>query len=254
MDCFDCIGTCHQGAIKYKPFWKAGKATEAVQPVKKAEVNDKAAAGDNGRRTFISTTALTLGALTMKAQEKKVDGGLAVVLGKKAPVRETPLVPFGALSVKEFYQHCTACQLCVSQCPNGVLRPSSSLEHLMQPEMSYERGWCRVECNRCAQVCPSGPIRRYSIEEKTTMHIGTAKVDLDLCVVNRDGVSCGNCSRHCPVGAIIMVRKDPKDKNSLRIPTVDESRCIGCGACEFLCPSRPYSAIHVNGLSVHRRD
>lgn len=69
----------------------------------------------------------------MKAQEKKVDGGLAVVLGKKAPVREMPLVPFGALSVKEFYQHCTACQLCVSQGPNGVLRPSSSLEHLMQP-------------------------------------------------------------------------------------------------------------------------
>lgn len=259
VDCFDCIGTCHHDAIKYQPFWKSGKVTEAEtmkagQTVRKAEVNDKAAAGDNGRRTFISTTALTLGALTMKAQEKKVDGGLAVVLGKKAPVRETPLVPFGALSVKEFYQHCTACQLCVSQCPNGVLRPSSSLEHLMQPEMSYERGWCRVECNRCAQVCPSGPIRKYSIEEKTTMHIGTAKVDLDLCVVNRDGVSCGNCSRHCPAGAIIMVKKDPKDKNSLRIPTVDESRCIGCGACEFLCPSRPYSAIHVNGLSVHRRD
>ena len=66
LDCFDCIGTCHHGAIKYKLFWKAG------QTVKKAEVNDKAAAGDNGRRTFISTTALTLGALTMKAQEKKV--------------------------------------------------------------------------------------------------------------------------------------------------------------------------------------
>ena len=177
-----------------------------------------------------------------------------MVLGKNAPERETPLVPFGALSVKDFYQHCTACQLCVSQCPNGVLRPSTSLEHLMQPEMSYERGWCRVECNRCAQVCPSGPIRNYSIEEKTTMHIGVAKVNLDLCVVNRDGVSCGNCSRHCPSGAILMVRKDPSDKDSLRIPTVDESRCIGCGACEFLCPSRPLSAIRVNGLKVHRRD
>ena len=255
VDCFDCIDTCHHSAIKYKPFWKTGKVAEA-ETVRSSEANEKATsgAGDNGRRAFISTTALTLGALTMKAQEKKVDGGLAVVLGKKAPVRETPLVPFGALSVKEFYQHCTACQLCVSQCPNGVLRPSSSLEHLMQPEMSYERGWCRVECNRCAQVCPSGPIRKYSIEEKTTMHIGVAKVDLDLCVVNRDGVSCGNCARHCPAGAIIMVRKDPKDKNSLRIPTVDESRCIGCGACEFLCPSRPYSAIRVNGLSVHRKD
>ena len=86
------------------------------------------------------------------------------------------------------------------------------------------------------------------------MHIGVAKVNLDLCVVNIDGVSCGNCSRHCPSGAILMVRKNPSDKDSLRIPTVDESRCIGCGACEFLCPSRPLSAIRVNGLKVHRRD
>ncbi|MGX8682351.1 MAG: 4Fe-4S binding protein, partial [Bacteroidales bacterium] len=28
--------------------------------------------------------------------------------------------------------------------------------------------------------------------------------------------------------------------------------CIGCGACENLCPSRPISAIHVEGHEVHR--
>lgn len=255
VDCFDCIGTCKFGAMKYRPFWKAGKAAGPDGGnAGRQKASTEESAGDNGRRAFIGTAALTLGTLAMKAQEKKVDGGLAAVTGKKAPERTVPVVPFGALSVKEFYQHCTACQLCVSQCPNGVLRPSASLEHLMQPEMSYERGWCRVECNRCSQVCPSGPIRPYSIEEKTTMHIGTAKVDLELCVVNRDEVSCGNCARHCPAGAIKMVKKAPSDKDSLRIPAVDESRCIGCGACEYLCPSRPYSAIHVNGLSVHRRD
>ncbi len=258
--CFDCIDTCKFGAMKYRLFWEnrnddsdkvnADRTAKDVSSIP----TDSAGTDDNGRRAFIATSALTLGTLTVKAQEKKVDGGLAAVIGKKAPERTVPLVPFGALSVKEFYQHCTACQLCVSQCPNGVLRPSSSLEHLMQPEMSYERGWCRVECNKCSQVCPSGPIRPYDIEEKTTMHIGTAHVDLDLCVVNRDGVSCGNCARHCPAGAIMMVRKDPSDNDSLRIPTVNESRCIGCGACEYLCPSRPFSAIKVNGLNVHRRD
>lgn len=246
VDCFDCLDSCKLGGLKYRPVWKMKSSPAgSVSPRK-----------DNGegRRAFIGTAALTLGALTLKAQEKKVDGGLAAVTGKKAPVRTVPIVPFGASDVKEFYQHCTACQLCVSQCPNGVLRPSSSLEHLMQPEMSYENGWCRIECNKCSQVCPSGPIRPYSIEEKTSMHIGTATVDYDLCVVNRDEVSCGNCARHCPAGAIMMVRKDPSDKDSLRIPTVNESRCIGCGACEYLCPSRPYSAIHVNGLRVHVKD
>ena len=29
-------------------------------------------------------------------------------------------------------------------------------------------------------------------------------------------------------------------------------RCIGCGACENLCPSRPFSAIYVEGHERHR--
>ena len=28
--------------------------------------------------------------------------------------------------------------------------------------------------------------------------------------------------------------------------------CIGCGACENLCPSRPFSAIYVEGHQNHR--
>ena len=88
-------------------------------------------------------------------------------------------------------------------------------------------------------------------EEKTVFHIGTAVVDRSLCIVEAKDTSCGNCSRHCPTGAIIMVPMDPDDKNSLKRPVVNEERCIGCGACENLCPSRPYSAIHVDGLQVH---
>jgi formate hydrogenlyase subunit 6/NADH:ubiquinone oxidoreductase subunit I len=49
-----------------------------------------------------------------------------------------------------------------------------------------------------------------------------------------------------------MVKKNPEDENSLRIPTVNEERCIGCGACENLCPARPLAAIHVEGHQVHR--
>jgi formate hydrogenlyase subunit 6/NADH:ubiquinone oxidoreductase subunit I len=32
---------------------------------------------------------------------------------------------------------------------------------------------------------------------------------------------------------------------------IDSERCIGCGACEQLCPARPISAIHVEGVEVH---
>ena len=124
----------------------------------------------------------------------------------------------------------------------------------MQPEMSYENGYCRPECVKCSQVCPAGAIKPITRAEKTQFHIGTATINRDLCVVETDGVSCGNCARHCPVGAIMMVRKNPQDRRSPMIPTVDEAKCIGCGACENLCPARPFSAIHVNGLQVHIKD
>lgn len=239
VDCFDCIDSCKFGALKF----------HFVIPGSTGNLSH-----DGGRRTFLSAGALALGAATLEAQSKKVDGGLAAIEGKKAPQRSVPLTPFGSESVKDFYHKCTACQLCVSVCPNNVLRPSTSLEHLMQPEMSYENGYCRPECTDCSQVCPSDAILPLTPAEKTSHKIGLASVDRDLCVVSRDGVSCGNCARHCPVGAIRMVPLDPSEPKGLRIPAVDESRCIGCGACEYLCPSRPFSAITVNGLHVHIKD
>ena len=218
-------------------------------------------ATDNGRRAFLVGGAAVIGgsllpSIPMRAEDeeikdKKRDGGFAEVLPKKAPNRKTPITPFGSESVEKFYKHCTACQLCVTVCPNNVLRPSSRLEHLMQPEMSFEKGYCRPECVKCSEVCPAGAILKITPEEKTEWKVGTAGVDYDLCVVNRDGVSCGNCAHHCPVGAIRMVRKNPDDEKSPRIPSVNEEKCIGCGACENLCPSRPISAITVNGYSVH---
>ena len=251
VDCFNCLDSCKFGALKYRMAWnrKACGASGTVQD--NAEVSTEEGKHNAGRRAFISSSVIAATAIALEAQEKKVDGGYAAVTAKKAPERTNPIVPFGAVSLRHFHQHCTRCQLCVSQCPNDVLRPSTSLDRLMLPEMSYENGWCRPECTKCSEVCPAGAILEITPEEKTAIHVGTASVDLDLCVVNRDNVHCGNCARHCPAGAIKMVRKNPDDENSLLIPTVLEDRCIGCGACEFLCPSRPYSAIHVNGRIDH---
>ena len=237
--CMDCIEACKENAIHY--VYRYGKKTSG-----KAEMTDK------GRRAFMTSAAIAVSTAALKAQDIKMDGGLAEIERATKPERKTPLVPAGAISQKHFSQHCTACQLCVSNCPNGVLRPSTSLHTFMQPEMSYERGYCRPECTNCSQVCPAGAIKPISVEEKSSIQIGHAVVNLDNCVVNTDGVSCGNCARHCPAGAIKLVRKNPDDNDSLRIPVVNEERCIGCGACENLCPARPFTAIHIEGHEVHR--
>lgn len=241
VDCLNCLEACKFDALHYKFSWGG----------KKARTKPAEEAADPGRRAFMAAGAMLAGSLVAKAQEKKVDGGFAFIEEKKEPERSTVLVPFGAGSVKRFYDHCTACGLCISQCPNRVLRPSDNLENLMEPYMSFEAGYCRPECTVCSQVCPAGAILPITPEEKTQIHIGFAEVDYELCVVNTDGVSCGNCSRHCPAGAIHMVAKEPDNPDSLLIPSVDKEACIGCGACENLCPARPYSAIRVDGREVH---
>ena len=166
-------------------------------------------------------------------------------------------------------QHCITCQLCIDACPNDVLRPSSKADRLMQPEVSYERGYCRPECNRCSQVCPTGAIQPVTVEERTAIQVGHAVWTRDLCIPVRDGKTCGLCARKCPAQAIQMVplvqgvhfdgrcwldadnQPIPREQ-ALLIPVVNEEVCIGCGACENLCPSRPLSAIHVEGHEVHR--
>ena len=240
--CMNCIEKCKHGAISYKyhPFGKpaAGKADSE-------QINET-------RRSFFTATALVAATSVLKAQEKKVDGGLAAIEDKKIPERSTPLTPPGSLSARNMAQHCTACQLCVSACPNQVLRPSADLRKLMQPEMSYERGYCRPECTKCSEVCPAGAIRPITKADKSSIQIGHAVWVKKNCIPLTDGVQCGNCARHCPTGAIQMVPSIPEDKDSPKIPVINVERCIGCGACENLCPARPFSAIYVEGHERHR--
>lgn len=203
---------------------------------------------DTSRRAFIAASVLAAGSIAAKAQEGH--GALAPLRDRRRPERSTPAVPAGSVSLAHFTRHCVACQLCVQACPNNVLSPDTSLDRLMRPKMEFDKGFCRPECNACGRVCPAGAIVEVSPEEKTAISIGHAVYNPQLCVVNTDGVDCGNCARHCPSGAIAMV-KSP-DYADRKIPVVNPERCIGCGRCEYVCPSRPVSAIYVEGNLVHR--
>ena len=237
--CGDCLEQCKFGALKYSG--KSGKTGESEDSGKPAET----------RRSFLLSSAL-LATAAMAQEAKKTDGGLAEIQDKVAPERQTPLTPPGSLSAKNMAQRCTGCQLCVSECPNQVLRPGTNWMSIMQPTMSYELGYCRPECTRCSEVCPAGAIKPIRHEDKASTQIGHAVWIKKNCIPLTDGVECGNCARHCPVGAIEMVPADPDDEEGAYVPAVNEARCIGCGACENLCPARPFSAIYVEGHEVHK--
>ena len=235
--CGNCIDSCKFGALKYDNAKIHVKAHKEV---------------DASKRSFLLASALVTTTAMAQKKEKLMDGGLADIEDKVAPERQTPLTPPGSLSFQNLATRCTGCQLCVSECPNQVLRPSSDLMHLMQPTMSYEHGYCRPECTRCSEVCPAGAIKEIDQDEKTSIQIGHAVWIKKNCVVLTDEVECGNCARHCPSGAIEMVQLDENDDESPMVPAINEAACIGCGACEYVCPSRPFSAIYVEGHEVHK--
>ncbi|MBR1668561.1 MAG: 4Fe-4S dicluster domain-containing protein [Bacteroidaceae bacterium] len=264
VTCGNCQTVCHKKAIGYRfaPFWTKVKNPTEGTP-KSAE--------DLSRRSFLSITGTAVAAATLKAQEKTTDGGLAVIEEKKVPERKTPLTPPGSLSAKNLQQHCTACQLCIANCPNQVLRPSQRLENFLQPEMQYDKGYCRPECTRCSSICPAGAIRPIDKDDKLFIQIGHAVWVKENCIPLTDGKTCGNCAKHCPAGAIQMVpadksyKQDPdsgewtdaegnplNERDILMIPVVNAEECIGCGACENLCPARPFSAIYVEGHEIHK--
>ena len=245
--CGDCIQSCKFGALKFSP-----QRSQKPQKSQESQNSQNTQSPDTSRRSFLLATAMATTA-AIAQEKKKVDGGFADLADKAAPSRQTPLTPPGSLSVKNMAQHCTGCQLCVSECPNDVLRPSLDLMNPMVPTMSYERGHCRPECNRCSVVCPAGAIKPIDLEEKSSIQIGHAVWIKKNCVPITDEVSCGNCARHCPSGAIEMVQLDPNDEESPMVPAINEAACIGCGACEYVCPSRPFSAIFVEGHEVHRK-
>ena len=245
--CGNCLTKCNFGALHYGHPTRAAVATASND--EKTETAAKAA--DKGRRAFLVGTAIVGADVALAQAGKKLDGGLAVLQDKVPAHRNTPVTPPGSISAANMAQHCTACQLCVAKCPNGVLRPSTDPLKLMQPEMSFERGACRPECVVCSTVCPTGAIRPITVAAKSSTMVGHAVWVKENCVVLHDGVSCGNCARHCPAGAIMMVPSDPDDDSSPMVPAVNSAMCIGCGTCEYVCPSRPFSAIYVEGHEVH---
>ncbi len=237
VSCFNCLDSCSRGALAYVP---ATKATGAAG--KGADRPDLA------RRSFVAL-GLSLVGVPALAATRGPEAKAPILARKQRPVREVPITPPGASGLRAFTEHCTGCQLCVSACPNQVLSSIDDGTWLLQPSLSFERGFCRVNCVACSEVCPTGAIRPISAAGKSATQIGRAVVDWKRCIINTDKVQCTACSRICPTQAASLVGR----KDGPKWLAVDPERCTGCGACEYVCPVHPVAAIRVEGNLEHRR-
>ena len=250
VSCYSCIDECPVEAISLKAFRGSGQ----LAPTTPDRPGCPIPSPDMGRRALLTTLALSL---PLTALARKTDGLLAPGTVSRQSERAIPPVPAGAGSPERLARRCTACGLCISKCPQQVLRPSAELNRLFQPRMQFDKGWCPPGCTLCGEVCPSGAIAKLTPEEKTAIHIGHAVWEMGDCLPVSEGTSCGKCARNCPAGAIRMVKMTEmgiqvrEGDEKLRIPQVNESRCIGCGACEHACPAEPLPAIHVEGHARH---
>jgi ferredoxin len=203
---------------------------------------------DESKRRFLSATIITgLAAGKLFAQETT-----GKLLPKKDIKRKTPIAPPGAISFDHLREKCISCHLCVSKCPSHVLKPSFleyGLSGMMQPEMYFEHGFCNYDCTVCGDVCPTGALTALNVEAKHLTQMGRVKFTKENCIVYYDETNCGACSEHCPTQAVHMVPY----KGVLTIPETDESICVGCGGCEYVCPAIPFKAIHVEGLAVQNK-
>ncbi len=233
-----CVHKIGPGCANCKACFEAGGGRRSTNGTDGADRTDRASAT---RRETIKGVAVLAAA---EAVDKTTDGGYAAVSLPGVPDRPAAVLPPGSVDRVEFNVKCVACGLCIANCRGGCLRASTSLARFGQPEMDFRHGYCLAGCaQQCAKVCPAGAIRPLDGVARKNIHAGHAIWRKDLCIRETEGVNCTACSRKCPVGAIHIVEG---------FPVVDKGACIGCGACEHVCPARPMPAIFVKGFERQR--
>lgn len=233
--CFNCVESCPAISVKFA--FKKPQGAGTIAPCVKnfivgKDPDSKETASGIDRRKFLTGA---IGGVAAAALVK-------TDFGKKMPYQRL-IRPPAALPEEQFTSVCIRCGECMKVCRTCGLQPTlfeGGIAGLMAPRLIPIAGYCDSACNMCQQVCPTGAIQPFAIEEKSNIILGTAQIDRSACIAWYNEQYCLVCQEHCPYGAIYWKQIEGR----LR-PMVDEDLCVGCGYCENVCPVKPKSAIKI---------
>jgi len=160
---------------------------------------------------------------------------------------DTLLRPPGAVPEDRFAGLCIRCNNCTHACPTKIIHPDTGHEAGLAgfgaPVVKFDRDYkyCLETCNACTQVCPTGALTALPLEKKNRYLIGEALVDTNVCLTALGKKECDACEQACPYDAV----KIAWDEDQYNAYPVVNDKCIGCGACEVVCPTTPVRAIRV---------
>ena len=130
---------------------------------------------------------------------------------------------------------CARCGNCSAVCPTRIISPSPDIrdiESFLTPSVDFTESYCLPECKLCGDVCPSGAIKRFSLDDKKHHIMARAVINVDDCLLQQLK-ECDLCRYHCKYDAIEIARTSP---DQIKLPRVIENKCTGCGACKIICP------------------
>ena len=237
--CLNCIAACPMGAIDFGRPVVVTKTTEQPSEQSVAETTEqpvKKQTTDLSKRELLLAIPVGLVGLGVSAAAGKhflkalLDAKTAEATESEEETAAAPqfILPPGAGDVARFATKCTACLLCVHNCPSKIIKPSPSGYGFVRLDLTNSK--CGFDCNRCSQICPTGAIRPVPLAEKQKLRIAQAAINYKNCKVFQDDEPCGKCAEVCPTKAITLRKTGA--------PKMTKNLCIGCGACQAICPQK----------------
>lgn len=250
--CLNCENACPEDVIKFR--FLPSRKSATVKP-------------DTGRRTAIASAAAGAAIIPVARVADVID----------ANYDHRVIRPPGSVEEREFLERCIRCAECMKVCPNNALHPAffeAGIEGIWTPILIPRIGYCEQSCVLCGQVCPTGAIQKITEEQKLGIHqkpisIGTAFYDHGRCLPWSMSTPCIVCEEFCPTSPkaiwveevdipkrLPIAREDGKEPEMTTVhvqrPHVDPSLCIGCGACEKVCPVQDKPAVYVTNVGETR--